>query len=157
LPRPSSIAIELRQEKPMKFELELAEDPSDKLRKAILEPLTVFNSANGYPPDAKPLAVVARDDSGEIIGGLWGKTGYGWLFVEFLTVDASFRNRGLGVQLMIAAEDECVRRGCVGAWLTTFSFQARGFYEKLGYSVFGELEESPGENIRIFMRKRLTG
>ena len=140
----------------MKFELELDKDPSDELRKAILDPLTAFNAENGYPPDAKPLAVVARNDAGEIVGGLWGKTGYGWLSVQFLIVDPSLRERGLGGQLMVAAEDEGRRRGCVGAWLTTFSFQARGFYEKLGYCVFAELEESPGDNIRIFMRKGLT-
>jgi hypothetical protein len=57
---------------------------------------------------------------------------------------------------MASAEKIALERGCVGSWLTTFSFQASGFYEGLGYEVFGRLENSPGENVRIFMRKRLV-
>lgn len=140
----------------MEFELDLNTNPSDEIRCAILTPLTEFNSANGYPPDARPLAVVLRDQDREVAGGLWGRTGYGWLFVEFLIVDPRLRGRGLGARLVTAAEEEAFRRGCVGAWLTTFPFQARSFYEKLGYSVFAQLENSPAENIRIFMRKGLT-
>jgi hypothetical protein len=56
---------------------------------------------------------------------------------------------------MGCAEDLALERGCVGAWLTTLSFQARGFYERLGYVVFAELENSPRDNARIFMRKKL--
>ena len=56
---------------------------------------------------------------------------------------------------MSTAEKIALDRGCVGSWLTTFPFQARGFYERLGYETFGRLENSPGENIRIFLRKRL--
>lgn len=111
----------------MPIQLEIEERPADDIRDAILGRLTAFNAANGYPPDAQPLAVVLRNDTGEIVGGLWGRTVYGWLFVEFLVVDDSLRGRDFGARLMGAAEGMAVERGCVGAWLTTFSFQARGF------------------------------
>jgi GNAT superfamily N-acetyltransferase len=97
------------------------------------------------------------DDVGRIVGGLWGKTVYDWLFVDYLVVPSSMRGCNLGSELMAMAEKIALERHCVGSWLTTFSFQARGFYEKLGYNVFGSLEKSPGENVRIFMRKRLKG
>jgi GNAT superfamily N-acetyltransferase len=139
----------------MEVRLEVDTDPSDELRAAILGPLTAFNAANGYPPDARPLAIVLRDED-RIVGGLWSKTGYDWLFVEFLVVDEGARGRNFGARLMKAAEELAVQRGCVGAWLTTFPFQARGFYEKLGYSVFAELDNSPADNVRLFMRKRLA-
>jgi len=139
----------------MTVRLEVDPDPSDELRNAILGPLKEFNSFNGYPPDAKPVAIVLRDEVRGIIGGLWGRTGYAWLFIEFLIVDDALRGRNFGARLMRAAEELAVERECVGAWLTTFPFQARGFYEKLGYSVFAELENSPGDNVRLFMRKRL--
>jgi GNAT superfamily N-acetyltransferase len=138
----------------MKVRLEVDADPSDELRAAILGPLTAFNAANGYPPDARQLAIVLRNEGG-ILGGLWGRTGYDWLYVEFLIVDEGARGRNFGARLMDAAEELAVQRGCVGAWLTTFPFQARGFYEKLGYSVFAELENSPADNSRLFMRKSL--
>ena len=38
------------------------------------------------------------------------------------------------------AEREAIRRGCRGAWLDTYSFQARGFYERLGYTIFGTID-----------------
>jgi GNAT superfamily N-acetyltransferase len=128
--------------------------PSDEVREAILGGLAEFNAANGYDADLEHVALVVRE-GGEIAGGLWGKTVYGWLFVEYLIVPEHLRGRDLGSELMRAAEEMAQRRGCVGAWLTTFSFQARGFYERLGYSVFGELEDSPADNVRIVMRKRL--
>jgi len=46
-----------------------------------------------------------------------------------------------------------MRRGCSGAWLDAFSFQARGFYEKLGYAVFGSIEDYPPGHSRFFLKK----
>ena len=56
---------------------------------------------------------------------------------------------------MHLAEREAVNRGCHGAWLDTFEFQARGFYEKLGYEVFGSLDDNPRGSRRFFLRRRL--
>jgi len=135
--------------------LTICDAPNDAIRDAILGSLAVFNAESGYPADPKPVAITLTDDNGEIVGGLWGKTVYDWLFVDYLVVPASMRGRDLGAQLMASAEKIAVERGCVGAWLTTFTFQAQGFYEKLGYEVFGSLDSSPRENVRIFLRKRL--
>ena len=68
----------------------------------------------------------------------------------------SARGRGLGRTLMRQAEDVALRRGCHGAWLDTFSFQARGFYEKLGYTVFGSIDDYPPGHSRFFMKKVLV-
>lgn len=132
-------------------------EPTAEQRAAVLGILSAFNAENGFPSDTRPVAVLIEDEAGRTLGGLWGRTGYGWLFVEFLVVPRELRGRDLGRKLMDEAERIAAGRGCVGAWLTTFSFQARPFYEKLGYSVFGELPNSPDDNIRIFMRKRLDG
>jgi hypothetical protein len=48
-----------------------------------------------------------------------------------------------------------VQRGCHNAWLDTFEFQARGFYESLGYECFGELPDYPKGHARYFMKKAL--
>jgi GNAT superfamily N-acetyltransferase len=138
----------------MEWRIEVPEAPTLEEREAVLAPLAAFNTENGYPADTRSVAVLLKDAAGTIVGGLWGRTGYGWMFVEFLAVPDSLRGRGIGARLMEAGEAVARERGCVGAWLTTFSFQARGFYEKLGYSQFGELENSPGENVRLFLRKR---
>jgi hypothetical protein len=55
------------------------------------------------------------------------------------------------------AEREALARGCKHAWLDTYEFQARGFYEKLGYRCFGELDDYPTGFSRYFMQKALNG
>jgi GNAT superfamily N-acetyltransferase len=139
----------------MEWRIEIPKAPTAEEREAVLAPLAAFNAASGYPGEALPVAVLIRDGAGTIVGGLWGRTGYDWLFVEFLVVPDALRGRGVGTALMASAERIAGERGCVGAWLTTFTFQARGFYEKLGYRLFGEIENSPGDNVRLLMKKRL--
>jgi hypothetical protein len=56
---------------------------------------------------------------------------------------------------MSRAESEAIVRGCHHAWLDTFEFQARGFYERLGYRCFGELNDYPTGFARYFMKKAL--
>ena len=66
-------------------------------------------------------------------------------------------HRGLrlgGRRLLLEAEARAARRGCRGAWLGTFGFQARGFYEKQGYAVFGALQDCPPGHARFFLSKR---
>jgi GNAT superfamily N-acetyltransferase len=105
-------------------------------------------------PAWRPLAVFVRGE-GQIVAGLSGDTYCGWLFVKYLWVSEELRGRGIGRELMAQAEIGARERGCHSAWLDTFSFQARGFYEKLGYEEFGRLDYPPG-HYRHFMRKRLV-
>jgi GNAT superfamily N-acetyltransferase len=106
------------------------------------------------PADYRPLAIlISHSDSQEILGGLWGGTYFAHLHVDLLFVPESLRRGGLGRRLMREAEEEAVRRGCRGAWLDTFSFQARGFYERLGYAAFGLIEDYPPAHSRIFLKK----
>lgn len=135
--------------------LTICDTPADADRDAILAPLTAFNAERGYPADPRPVAILLHDEAGNVVGGLWGRTVYEWLLVEYLVVPEGMRGSNLGTQLMASAEAIAKDRGCVGSWLTTFTFQAQGFYERLGYSVFATLDNSPGDAVRIFMQKRL--
>ncbi len=138
----------------MDYRIHIPPEPNEEHRAAVLGQLSDYNESRGFPSDHRDVAILLMGDDGKAHGGLWGKTGYGWLYVEFLAVPEAARGRNLGAGLMAEAEWIARTRGCTGSWLTTFSFQARGFYEKLGYSVFATLEDSPAGNDRIFMRKR---
>jgi ribosomal protein S18 acetylase RimI-like enzyme len=70
-------------------------------------------------------------------------------------VPADLRHSGWGSELLRCAEAEAARRNCVGIWLDTFGFQARGFYEKHGYEVFGVLDVHPRGTERTFLCKPL--
>jgi GNAT superfamily N-acetyltransferase len=104
--------------------------------------------------DYRPLTLLLQDGEGRVVGGLCGKTEWGWLYVATLAVREEYRNRGYGTRLLLAAEAEAVARGCHDAYLDTFSFQARPFYERLGYELFGVLEGFAGHT-RYFLRKKL--
>ncbi len=123
--------------------------------KTVLNGLLNFNIGKAGYYDSRPLSIrILRDEDDSCLGGLTGRTYWGWLYVDALWVREEQRGKGLGTELMRLAEKEAQSRGCHGAYLDTFDFQARSFYEKLGYSIFGELEDFPEEHTRYFMKKR---
>jgi GNAT superfamily N-acetyltransferase len=64
------------------------------------------------------------------------------------------RGVSVGRAIMARAESIAAARGCIGAWLDTYSFQARGFYEKLGYSLVGTIEDCPPGGAHHLLQKR---
>jgi ribosomal protein S18 acetylase RimI-like enzyme len=135
----------------------LTDTPPDAARDAILAPLAAFNTAQtGDARPWHPLAILISDPAtNQIIGGLWGGSMFAQLFIELLVIPEALRRHGLGRQLMAQAEAEAIARGCAGIWLDTFSFQAPGFYQKLGYEIFGEIPDYPPGHSRYFLRKEL--
>jgi len=107
----------------------------------ILEGIRIFNRSQVPEPiDLKDLVVSFSNDEGKVVAGLVGCSGWRWMFVKFLWVDESLRGQGMGRQLLEAAEKESLKLKCESIYLDTFSFQAPGFYEKQGYSLFGTLD-----------------
>jgi GNAT superfamily N-acetyltransferase len=135
--------------------LALTETPTAAEEAAVRGALHAANHAAGFPRDARPLAVLLRDAAGVVEGGLWGRTAWSWLYVENLVVPPARRGQGLGRRLLAMAEEAATARGCIGARLDTYSFQARGFYEKLGYRVTGRIDDCPPGETRWSMAKRL--
>jgi GNAT superfamily N-acetyltransferase len=136
----------------------LTDSPDASAHTAILRGLVRFNEGQmNRPEDHRLLAVLLSDPAtSETIGGLWGETLMSWLHVNLLFVPEPLRRTGIGRRLMGEAESEAIHRGCIGAWLDTYSFQARGFYEKLGYSLFGTIENIPPGHSRFFVRKQFS-
>ena len=136
----------------LRFDIEDA--PSEADVEVLPNALEAFNESR-WPGHRRwrPLAVFARDGE-SVVAGLAGETYSGWLFIRYLWVSDALRGRGIGRKLMAAAESKALERGCHSAWVDTFSFQAPGFYSKLGYAVFGELDYPPGHK-RFFLQKRL--
>lgn len=106
--------------------------------------------------DVIKLSAYVRTDEGVIVAGLVGKTYWKWLHIEYLWVSESLRGQQLGTQLVLGAEQEAINRGCVGSTLDTFSFQALGFYQKLGYSLVGTLSGYTGNHQRHYLGKNLV-
>jgi GNAT superfamily N-acetyltransferase len=135
------------------IEIQTTDKPSAEETELIFRHLVGFNEAQAGPASVRELAVFARRGP-EIVAGLLGSTHWNWLHIRYLWVAESFRGEGLGSRVVLAAEREARVRGCSNAHLDTFSFQALPFYERLGYSVFGRLEDYPAGHTRIFLQKR---
>jgi GNAT superfamily N-acetyltransferase len=89
------------------------------------------------------------------LGGAHGWTGWNWLHVDALWLREDVRHKGYGKRLLLVTEAEAIKRGCRYAELQTFSFQARGFYEKLGYKVFAQLDDFADVHKWYFLKKDL--
>ncbi len=137
------------------MQIEVTATLSTPDREAVLGGLLAFIRAEtGQVP--MPLAILVRDETGAVVGGLTGRTTAAWLYVELFWLPEALRGTGLGTRMMMAAEAEAVRRGCIGAHLDTYDYQAPGFYRKLGYEVFGSIEDHPPGHTRFWMRKRFA-
>ncbi len=135
--------------------LEVTDEPDEGTRRFLLAGLLEHNRAYLGEAAFRHLSVVARV-GGRTLGGLVGETNRGFLYVDLLWVAEAERGRGLGSRLLAAAEAEAAARGCRAAWLDTYDFQARPFYERHGYVAFGTLDGFPGGHRRFFMVKHFA-
>lgn len=110
----------------------------------------------GQPASPSSITILIRDSDDAVVGGLWGEVRWQWLTLGTLFVPEELRGQGFGRRLVLDAEDQARARGSVGGYTDTYSFQARGFYERLGYSVFGHLEGYPPHHGRYFLSKRFA-
>ena len=135
--------------------LRIEDNPDPHDFRQLIQGLLDFNASRGETTSYQEFVVFLRRGR-KVVGGVKGYVQWGWLFVSHMWVDEALRGRGLGAELMGAVEREGRRRGCRAVHLDTFSFQAPGFYEKLGYRPFGTLDEYPTGHRRIFLWKRLV-
>ncbi|HWH86044.1 MAG TPA: GNAT family N-acetyltransferase [Pseudomonas sp.] len=139
----------------MNLRIELTQNPSEEQRQAILQPLIDYNDAKTGGSKSEPFALMVRDDHGSIVGGLYGRVIFRWMFIELLSVPEQGRGQGIGSKLMAQAQALATDKHCLGIWLDTFDFQAPEFYKKLGFSQFGEIMDYPPGHKRHFFLKRL--
>ncbi len=137
------------------YTLTMTDAPNQADIQAVRDGLDAYDASQGVPADWVPLALFVRDSQGVIVGGLTAGTYWEYLYVGRLWVDERVQKRGLGSRLLTQAEQEARRRGCHHVHLMTGDFNARPFYEKRGYTVFGALPDMPTGHVQYFMQKRL--
>ena len=137
------------------MEITLEEDAAPADVQAVCDGLDAFNRQHAPPDGYRPLRLFLRDVDGAVAGGLLGETFWNWLHISMLWVDEAHRGRGTGSRLLRLAEEEALKRGCVGVFVDTLSFQAPDFYRKHGYAVWGQIEGLPPGHRRVFFQKSL--
>ena len=106
--------------------------------------------ATGYH-DGRDLAFTC-DEAGEMVAGAAGYTWGGIAELRYVWVREDRRHAGLGSALMHAAIGEARARGCRYLFLSTHSFQAQGFYERLGFETLATIPDKPLGHAEHWMR-----
>ena len=133
----------------------LQPEPAPEERNRIIDPLAAYNESQAGPRNKKESAFSVHSETGEFVGGLLGFTHWNHFFVSAVFVDEKFRREGIGRELLQRAEALALQQGCDTIYLDTFDFQAPGFYEKLGFRVFGKLEDYPAGHQRFYLVKQI--
>ena len=109
----------------------------------------------GFEKERVKLSILVRGSDNSLKGGLIAEISWKWLYIFNIWIQGDFRHKGIGTRLLAIAEEEAKKRGCGNACLETFSYQARPLYERLGYEVFGQLDDFPPGYTKYFMKKEL--
>ncbi|SEN01670.1 Acetyltransferase (GNAT) family protein [Pseudomonas sp. ok272] len=142
----------------MTLRIELSLAPTAEERLAILEPLRAYNIAKAGDGQYQQIALLVRDEhSDEVVGGLFARLFYHWLYIDLLSVPEQLRGQGIGSQLMHKIEAQARQHSCIGMYLDTFDFQAPDFYRRHGFIEVGQIADYPPGGKRFFFQKRLDG
>lgn len=133
------------------------EEPSVADIEYLEDRLYEFNEAATGISDGRSLGVFLRDAAQIIVAAAAGHTWGGTCELRQIWVAEPLRRQGIGRSLLAEAEAEAVRRGCSQLVLTTHSFQAPQFYQKLGFTVVSEVPGYPCGHSQVVLRKPLEG
>lgn len=138
------------------YKVAIEEKPDDSVWETVGGGLFQFNHDKASLKRTPPIAVIVRDEVQNIKGGLFGNSDWDVFNIDILWIAEEARGQGFGSQLIQLGEEAALKRGCTIAVVSTFSFQARGFYEKQGYKVFGELNGYPAGHSTYWLSKKLA-
>jgi len=135
--------------------VQIKTDNSPEFAEAVKEQIVSFNARHWDASLRQPLGLKITAENGELLAGLSGRTFGNWLLVDYLWVAEHCRGHGYGKGLMLEAEAIARKRGCRFVLLDTLDFQARPFYQQLGYQLVFTQQQYPLEGERYYLQKML--
>lgn len=142
------------------MQIELTCDPAKRDAETLKFGIMGFNKAK--VPDLEPVDdekkvhLFARNERGEVVGGMRATCFWNTLHIELLWVSEAARGGGLGTRLLEAAEAFAQTNGCEIAFVETTSWQARPFYEANGYDLIATLPNRPKGHASHYLTKALA-
>ena len=139
--------------------IELVTEPTKEDLHTISQGIQSFNQ--GHMPDKvvfesdTRFAAFARNENNEVVGGIRATAFWNYCIIELLWLSETTRGSGIGSKLMAQVESYAKSKGFQYIRTETLDFQAKGFYEKLGYQVFGQLPNCPKGHTTYCLKKDL--
>ncbi len=121
----------------------------------LLLNLRAFNHSKLWANVKKPVGCFCRDLNGKMIGGAFGYDSWGWLSIDLVWVDEAYRGNDLATKLMAKMEEYAKDNELNRIKLETGSFQALGFYKKIGFEVYAQLDDYPVGHKNYYLKKLL--
>lgn len=139
------------------FKLEkILGEPKAEDKKVMKEGMLAYHASKGHPRKTETYSVTLKDDKDVVKGMVIVSFLWNGMHIDSLWVDEAARGLGWGAKLMRIVEEEAIKRGCSIAYTDTFTWQAPGFYEKLGYELYGKLDNFPKGNSLSYYQKKLS-
>lgn len=136
----------------MTNEFRIIESPSAAVLGELSKRLSEAGQALG--PDEFETFLFADGDP--LLAGCAGEIAFRSAHVSQLWVSDELRGQGVGSRLLHAAEAHARRKACDRIHLETRSEGARRLYERLGFRVFGTLENYAGDQALYYLEKAIT-
>jgi GNAT superfamily N-acetyltransferase len=124
------------------YQLSSSSEPNGAYDSVLKSEIKNFKKSLDFSTEKIDVQFVALDKD-KFVGGIYGHFQYEYLFINVLFVNKKYRGRKIASKLMDKIESEAVRQGVTNIYLTTFEFQALGFYKKRGYRVVMKIEDFP--------------
>ncbi len=131
-------------------------EPNPADMKVLIAGMLDYHASKGHPRKVDHFSILIKRKDDTLMGCVMANFLWNGMEIISLWVDESKRGEGLGQKLMEMVEAEGKKRGCAFAYTNTFSWQAPDFYEKLGYMLYGKLENFPEGNTLSYYRKDLV-
>lgn len=140
--------------------IEITTSPKEQDAKTISRGIVNFNEAK--VPDLEPIEneieffVFVRNQLNEVEGGIRARCFWNTLHIELLWLSENCRGKGTGKKLVASAESFAKEKGCEKAFVETTSWQAKPFYERIGYVHIATINDRPRGHASHYLTKELT-
>ncbi|WP_430412644.1 GNAT family N-acetyltransferase [Kordia sp.] len=140
--------------------IEITTTPNEADAKTISKGIVDFNLLkvpNLEPNEAEvKFFVFAKNEQQQVVGGVRATCFWNTLHVELLWLSEKCRGEGIGKALIIAAENFAKENNCEKVFVETTSWQAKPFYEKVGYTHIATLNDRPKGHASHYLTKDLS-
>lgn len=117
--------------------------------------MNAYDESKIEPYNCYPYTIFIKRNDAKIIAGLYGDIFGTICRIECLWVEEKRRHQGLGTKLFNELEKFAISKNCKILQLYTTEFQAKEFYEKIGFSIAAILENAFMGHSVYTMRKPL--